>query len=36
MPDDMVAIAQTAIQQDYGQLTWYGKYPSFIVLFVEY
>ncbi|XP_008404832.1 E3 ubiquitin-protein ligase rnf213-alpha-like isoform X1 [Poecilia reticulata] len=23
MPDDMVAIAQAAIQQDYGELTWY-------------
>ncbi|XP_032428579.1 E3 ubiquitin-protein ligase rnf213-alpha-like isoform X2 [Xiphophorus hellerii] len=33
MPDDMVAIAQTAIQQDYGQLTWYvcrNNHPCFV------
>lgn len=26
MPDDMLAVAQAAIQQGYGQLTWYSKY----------
>ena len=30
MPDDMLAVAQAVIQQDYGQLTWYGEYSSFI------
>lgn len=30
MPDDMLAVAQEAIRQDYWQLTWYGKYYLFI------
>ncbi|XP_054875809.1 E3 ubiquitin-protein ligase rnf213-alpha-like [Poeciliopsis prolifica] len=33
MPDDMVAIAQAAIQQDYGRLTWYvcrNNHPCFV------
>ncbi|CAK6972178.1 E3 ubiquitin-protein ligase rnf213-alpha-like isoform X5 [Scomber scombrus] len=33
MPDDMLAIAQAVIQQDYGQLTWYvcpNNHPCFV------
>ncbi|KAM9358387.1 E3 ubiquitin-protein ligase rnf213-alpha-like [Symphorus nematophorus] len=33
MPDDMLAVAQAAIQQDYGQLTWYvcpNNHPCFV------
>ncbi|XP_071394340.1 E3 ubiquitin-protein ligase rnf213-alpha-like, partial [Centroberyx affinis] len=33
MPDDMLAVAQTVIQQDYGQLTWYvcpNNHPCFV------
>ncbi|MED6266663.1 hypothetical protein CHARACLAT_004333, partial [Characodon lateralis] len=33
MPDDMVAVAQAAIQQDYGHLTWYvcrNNHPCFV------
>ncbi|KAK9519509.1 hypothetical protein VZT92_022235 [Zoarces viviparus] len=33
MPDDMLAVAQAAIQQDYGMLTWYmcsNNHPCFV------
>ncbi|XP_059197009.1 E3 ubiquitin-protein ligase rnf213-alpha-like [Centropristis striata] len=33
MPDDMLAVAQATIQQDYGQLTWYvcpNNHPCFV------
>ncbi|XP_035509925.1 E3 ubiquitin-protein ligase rnf213-alpha-like [Morone saxatilis] len=33
MPDDMLAVAQAVIQQDYGQLTWYmcpNNHPCFV------
>ncbi|XP_029285155.1 E3 ubiquitin-protein ligase rnf213-alpha-like [Cottoperca gobio] len=33
MPDDMLAVAQAAVQQDYGKLTWYvcpNNHPCFV------